>query len=527
MKKLGQILPKLVYAKKTSNKNKVNGKMKTEVCFVVTPNNWNSQHMPYYYMALSAWLEREGITNEIIDIKRKHDFLIYYDLTGKYKRYVFKRILDKLLFFRPRFVGIACFTTDYYDVMFLANEIKKVLDCIIIVGNAHATLKPDDLIYPGSPIDFVVVGEGELTLTELIKTIKSNGDVSMVSGIAYLKDGKFHFTGKRTLIEDLSVLPMFNYEKLDMDFYLKPKSDLIRRLMIRGVAIYTGRGCPYNCEFCASSTVWKMNDYSKKFVRHRPVQDVIKEIVYLKRKYDIDGFYIMDDTFTLNKNWVYEFCNELNKLNLNLIWGSETRVNLIDEDLIVAMKKAGCIQLDFGVESGSQDRLNDIKKGITVEKTREVFALCRKHGIRTFANMLINLPNETEHDIKLSEQLMDEIKADEYGFNITTPYIGTAIYEKYVNPKLTNKEYDIYNKSCEKLKERFKMAKHTLDLENILKNWNKKYGQRFYFAFRGNKKYWKHILLNKRFPYYLSLMFYETLKHMIFKVAKFLIKIEL
>jgi radical SAM superfamily enzyme YgiQ (UPF0313 family) len=357
--------------------------------------------------------------------------------------------------------------------MKLAHEIKKNKDITIIMGNVHATLMPQDFIFKNSPVDYVVIGEGELTASELIKNLESGKELSDTKGLAYLKDGKYFQTEKRALIDDLSILPRPCYEKINMDFYLTPTKSIIRNLYLSAVTLHTGRGCAYKCEFCAANTVWNQN--VGKCVRYRPIDNVIDEIEYLKNTYDIDAFYILDDTFTLHKERVYEFCAKLKSKKLDLIWGAETRVNLIDEKMVRTMKDAGCIQLDFGVESGSQKMLDKIKKGQTVEDIKNAFEICRKNGVRTFANMLANLPGESEDDLLKSEKIMDEIKATRYSVGITTPYPGTPIYQKYTDPKLSRDEYPLLLDNRLHASERFRMAAHNLDLNKILLRWSFKY----------------------------------------------------
>lgn len=148
-------------------------------------------------------------------------------------------------------------------------------------------------------------------------------------------------------------------------------------------------------------------------MRYRPVDQVIDELELLRKDYEIDSFYVLDDCFMINKERTIEFCQKMMASNVNMIWGAETRANLVrkkDEDVLRLMKKAGLVQLDFGVESGSPAMLREIKKAITVSQTREAFGLCRNKGIRTYANIMYNLPHETEDDVKMTNQLIDEIR---------------------------------------------------------------------------------------------------------------------
>ena len=198
---------------------------------------------------------------------------------------------------------------------------------------------------------------------------------------------------------------------------------------------------------------------------------------------------------------------------LNMFWGLETRVNLLTEDMIKRLKETGCIQIDFGVESGSQDSLNRMNKKIKVEETKKIFALCRQYGLRTFANIMFNTPEETEEDVKETIDLMKEIKATVYGTNLTLPLLGTKIYDDYVNPKLTTNEYvlfedeDMYRTIKDK---RFRLAKHNIDLAKL----KPKVMVRFMFFksiidLTTNKLYWKTLIYSKRRKQYLNEILYN------------------
>ncbi len=443
-----------------------------EIIFITSPNNWMVNHPPFYYMALAAWLEREGHSCEIIDEKIGMNLLLMLSERHR-KQHIFNKILSKIRILNPRYIGIGAFVTDYNIVIELAREIKQRFDIPIIVGNAHATISPQDFIFEGSPIDFAVIGEGEITLTELLDTLNAKSNTDKVNGLAFLRDGQIYFTAKRALIQDLSVLPRPAYHKINMQYYLKPRLYLIRLIPISGIAIYTGRGCPFQCEFCCSSLIWKSHD-KVKFVRTMPLDKVIEELDFLKKEYAIHGFYILDDTFAMDKERAYDFCRKLIKSDLDLIWAAETRVNLIDEEMVKLMKESGCIQLDFGVESGSQKLLDGIRKGITIAEIKRAFKICNRNGVRTFANMLLNLPGETEEDIKDDIRLIEEINPNVASFQITIPYPGTAIYEKHIWPKPAKEEYVLFSNRYVGV-ERFRMAFHNLNLQKILKDLATKY----------------------------------------------------
>lgn len=472
----------------------------TDIVFITSPDNWATNHPPFYYMSLAAWLEREGFSCEIIDEKVSwNPFLVMSE--GLRRRTILQRVMDRIKILRPRYIGLAAFTSDYNTIMEMATQIKNRFGIPIVIGNAHATIAPQDFIFQGSPIDYVVIGEGEVTLTELLRALSANAEVSGVNGIAFLKEDRIHLTPKRALIQDLKVLPLPAYHKINMDYYIRPRLYLIRYVPVEGIGIYTGRGCPFQCEFCCSSLIWKSHD-KVKFVRTIPIDQVLEELKFLKKEYDIDAFYILDDTFTLDKRRTLEFCRKLIESKLDLLWAFETRVNLIDEDMIRLAKEAGCIQIDFGVESGSQRLLDAIKKGITIEEIKRAFKICNENGVRTFATMLLNLPTETVQDIRNSEELIKEIKPTATSFQITTPYPGTAMYDKYIFPKPKKEEYGLFKNRYVEI-ERFRMAAHNLSFKKILPDLTSKYDKAQPSYFLTNRRLRKKVFRGRKIINYL------------------------
>ncbi|MCP3887729.1 MAG: B12-binding domain-containing radical SAM protein, partial [Desulfobulbaceae bacterium] len=427
------------------------------VCLVSPATRANSHIVPTALLYISAWLEKHGIEVDIIDqkIKTNNTYLSKKQVSG-----INAEIVNRLKNISPTHVGITCYTFDYRSVKELAGAIKNHMDVKIIVGGVHARLKPEDFLYELSPFDYVAIGEGEELLVELLRREKKGTDIAGIKGLAYKKEGNIIKSENESYAE-LKYMPIPSYEKIDMEFYVEPNRSVVRALPASGVHIFTTKGCPYACTFCANR---------QQKVRYRPVESVVEEIEFLKNKYSIDSFYIQDDTFCLKEERVFEFADCLEFKNLGMFWGLETRVNLLTEDMIKRLKKAGCIQIDFGVESGSQECLDRMKKKIKVEDTIKIFALCRKYGLRTFANFMFNTPDETEEDVKKTIGLMKEIKSTVYGTNLTIPLLGTKIYDDYVIPKLTTDEYALFEDEdmYRNIKEpRFKLAKHNIDLKKL------------------------------------------------------------
>lgn len=491
--------------------------MSVDICFVCSPMNLNATVPPYHYLYLGAYLEKEKITYEILD--EKCEMLLPRRVISKLSKgsgfspqvVVVNKIIEKLKEIRPKIVGLAVYTSDYNCVMDLARLIKENIGCAIVVGNAHASVCPNDFIFEGSDIDYVVRGEGEATLTELIKALKTGSPVDEIAGIAYLKNGQPVFGPTRSLLSDLSIDLTSAYKKIRMEHYIKPSAGYIRSLIVRAAGVHTGRGCPFSCKFCAANVIWATHG-PKRSVRFRPISDVINELGFLRDTYHINGFVINDDTFTVRKERVYDFCEKMKRAKIDLIWAAQSRVNQIDEDMLRAMKDAGCIQIEFGIESASPKCLEEVDKRIKVESAYKGFDICRKVGIRTFANMLINIPGETEEDIQLSEDFLRKVRPTEVGWGITTPYPGTGINEKYIKPKLSKEEYPLLFANRMLGSDRLRLCHHTLDLEVLINKLIKRhrYGLKILFvSFSFDRAYIK--TLHENVLGYFALFFKVTI----------------
>jgi len=372
-------------------------------------------------------------------------------------------ILASLKGEKPDIVGFSCFTRDYPEVMRLSGLIKEQLGCRIVVGNVHASLYPEDFIFSGSPVDFAVVGEGEITFSELLAKIGGKENPCGIAGVASLDPaGKMAVGARRPLISDLSVLPQIDYRLVPVEPYFKPANRIIRGAALRTAVVYASRGCPSACEFCAANTVWQCN--TGPSVRFRPVEDVIAEIRNLKSKYGIQGIMFGDDSFVIKRERVLQFCDELEKLDI--FWSVQGRVTQVDEEMVSAMKKSGCVMLCFGVESGSDTVLKRINKGITVEQIRRAFSICKKAGVRCLADIMCNHPGETEEDVKLTAELLREIAPAELSQAAMTPYPGTKIYEKYVKTK--PRDYYVFSNIGHEIEKHFKLCEHDIPLKKIL-----------------------------------------------------------
>lgn len=345
--------------------------------------------------------------------------------------------------FKPDIIGLSVMTFNYAKAKETIKILKeKIPDAKIVLGGIHPTTLPKETLEE-TKADFVVMGEGEETIIELCKELekqKSKQNFENIKGIAFFKNNKVQINEKRPLIHDIDTLPAPAFELIDMRNYLIPPG-FIRGLFLDRVGIiYASRGCPGKCIFCNSNAL-----FGQRY-RIKSVKKVIDEIKDLIKRYKIQGIYFGDETLTVNKNWIYEFCKEIKKLKIP--WAGATRVTLVDEQVLRTMKKAGCVQLDFGVESGSERILKILKKGTTPEFIKRAFRYCKKAKIRSMATLMVGNPTETKEDIKKTIQLMKEIKPDFGLVSIVTPFPGTELYQMAIekvgkNTKILEKAHHV------------------------------------------------------------------------------------
>jgi radical SAM superfamily enzyme YgiQ (UPF0313 family) len=416
-------------------------------------------------MTICSYLEKHGISVELIDLKVKD--LKILELESPKARELEEKIIEMLKDMRPTMVGMGTFTHEVDYTLSFAKRIKSEINTTIIVGGQHSSLAPEDFIFENSPIDYVVVGEGEETFRELTRAIldqKQGEAFHSIQSISFWEKDHIQKTLLRPLIEPLDNVPMPAYERVDMSFYTQPNPYAIRYFPLASMYVFASRGCPAHCTFCAIPSVWRYNE-TKKPIRFRSAKAVADEVELLVKKYNVDGIYFYDDDFCVWKSHVIDICKEFIERKIPFVWGAETRVDKVDEELLTWMQKAGCIQIDFGVESGSQAMLDAVNKNCKVEKIHQAFEICHKLGIRTFANMMYNLPGETQEDVRMNQELIAKIKPTTVSFGLMTPYPGSQIYDEIASGK---EDYHYFKEAEWKMPTKFVVAKHSLDLDKLV-----------------------------------------------------------
>ncbi|MDP3026549.1 MAG: radical SAM protein [Nanoarchaeota archaeon] len=321
--------------------------------------------------------------------------------------------------FMPDVVGMQVYCTTINRCYKVAAIIKKISrDIKIVLGGAQVTLEPKKTI-SNENIDFGVYGEGEIVFSNLLNAIKNKKSISKIRGVVWKSKNKVVINKPQELVKNLDSLPMparhlFPMEKYHSSANLRGK---------RTLNIITSRGCPYMCAYCAGSLIFG------KTHRYHGTERVIEELRELKEKYNADDIQFFDETFTANRQRVMELCDKIIERKLNIEWSCFTRVNLVDRELLKKMKQAGCYQIFYGLESGSQRLLNLIRKGITLEQSRKAMKMTHESGIETWVSFMIGLPSETREESEQTIKFALETDPTFVQFPITMPFPGTELYD--------------------------------------------------------------------------------------------------
>lgn len=368
---------------------------------------------------LSSYLKSKGHTVDLIILNQE----------GKK--------FDPVVFLKkeqPDVVAFSITTIDHKWSTELARKIKTELSTTLTVfGGAHPTIYPDMINEDG--VDIICRGEGEYPLAEVMENIdKGIQDHTKILNL-YVKtqDGHIFRNPLRSLISDLDNMP-----PPDRDIYYS-RYPLLRDMTTK--KFFTGRGCPYNCSYCSNHVYRKLFNGLGHYVRYRSAEKVIEEIKDVKDKYGFKYVYLAAETITTNKKWFIHFL-EIYKKEINVPFSCLSRVNELDEEIIMKMADARCFFTSFGLESGNQRIRNDLlHRDMSNEKILEVAKLLHKYNIKFLVHQIFVLPTETPEDAFDTIDMDIWMKADSTWSTIFQPVFGTDIYEYCKQNKLLSSEF--------------------------------------------------------------------------------------
>jgi anaerobic magnesium-protoporphyrin IX monomethyl ester cyclase len=373
---------------------------------------------------LAAIAEKNGHTVQLID--------------GEAEQLGIQDIITRVNDFSPDLIGLTATTPMFHIALEQAKELKAKLDVPIVAGGPHVTHFREEIFH--EYFDYFVIGQCEGTFGNFLSVIENNGDMGGVPGLLYRKNKEILFSGENPQMVDLDEIPFPARHLLKKDKY--------RVGTMKGKKIYTSimasRGCPFKCVFCSTSI------YGKK-VRRRSLQNLIAEIEHLIKGHRINHFYFLDDTLTLNRRYILELCDEIEKRGLQFTWEGGTRANLVDEELISRMAECGLIRISFGFESADLKVRDIIKKEVPIESYESANKLTNKYDIETINSVMLGLPGDTYETIEKTIKFIRNSQTIKHAtFGIAIPYPGSEMFEMALNKqhglKLETQDFSKYQR---------------------------------------------------------------------------------
>lgn len=384
--------------------------------------------LPLTYLA--AYLRKYHFPVEILDA----------NLLGYSNRMVAKQVEKR----NPTIVGLSATTANFLAAVDLAKKIKKLKNPpLTIIGGPHITAVPHE-VQKHPCLDLAVIGEGEETLLEVLTELKKKKpNFQQVKGLAFRQGKKLSLTPPHPYIKNLDRLPFPARDLLPPLSAYHPTPGMYRRLPM--AFMITSRGCPYHCVFC-SRTVFG------NFYRARSAKNVVDEMEHLVKNFGIKEIRVCDDLFNLKEKRVLEICREILRRKLDLSWGCSARANKITRRSLRAMKKAGCWEVCYGIESGNEQILKTIKKNLDLETIKKAVHLTREEGLDARGFFMFGLPGDTLATMQQTIDFSKKLGLSIANFYVTIPFPGTELarsgdrfgkidkrhFKNYLNQTTTN-----------------------------------------------------------------------------------------
>ena len=362
-------------------------------------------YIPYNLALLAAITEKAGHEAKIID--------------GELEKISLNEIIERSIKYKPDVVVLTGMTPFYNIAVECAALLKtNNVNASICVGGPHTTIMADKAF--NKEFDFGFVGDGEESWVKFLQAKEKKIGFHEVPGLMYREDGKIKKVKRAHATKDLDAYPMAAYHLLKMGEY--KIGTLKGRLPF--TSIQTFRGCPWKCIFCASDAL----DTTR--ILKRSIKSIVDEMEHVVKKYNVRHFMVIDDVLTLVRKRTVELCNEIINRNLNITFEGSTRANLLDEELVALLKKAGLIRLSFGLETVDEDMRKTMNKKVPLEAYSKSNELLNKYDIEALNSVMIGLPGETEENVWKTLNFLSKAKeVKQANFAIATPYPGTKFHE--------------------------------------------------------------------------------------------------
>ncbi|WP_303862542.1 radical SAM protein [Alkalibaculum bacchi] len=395
------------------------------------------------YSTIQDFVENDYQYNPALGLLALTEYATMFGFESYVKDFNYNEVnYDELFeFIESKGITVIGFTsyTENLNIMFKFMRMIKSYnrDIVLVVGGPHATLRPDEVI-KNRNVDYVIPNDGESTLLELLVYLEKGEEIispNNITGLIYKEDGKKIMNESRNGVTDLNLLPVINRTRVEIDRY--------RSI----VSVYTSKGCPAKCIYCSASAI------SGAKYRMRDIRNVFLEcqVIYNQVNSDTDKLYFIDDTFTVNKQRVNEFCDLHTSYEHKMAWSCESRVDVMTKELVDKIGNSNCFSIQFGVESGNQEVLDNINKDIQLEHLKKIVKHIGKYKIGVFLSLMLGHYSDTEETMQqtmdLVEEMVDVNPNVEYGISINTPFPGTYQYEhaEELGIEIMDQNYSHYN----------------------------------------------------------------------------------
>jgi anaerobic magnesium-protoporphyrin IX monomethyl ester cyclase len=363
---------------------------------------------PLGILYLNAYLKRKGIASEV------------FDTTFATKQ----SLKEYLLQARPDFVGLyvnLMTKLNILEIMKFIRSEERLKHTRIILGGPE--VKHHDEAFLRAGADFIVLGEGETTLYDLLTTVDSafSPFLDTIDGIAFINvKGEVVRTKEREKIKDIDILPMPDRKAIDLNKYFAAWKE---RHGYSTASVSTMRGCPYTCKWCSRAV------YGLSY-RRRSAKLVVEELAWMQQNYQVDGFWFVDDVFTISHKWLAAFAEELMLKGIEIRYECITRADRMNEEVVALLEQTGCFRVWIGAESGSQRVIDLMDRRVHVNQVRDMIHLSQAHGIEAGTFIMLGYPGETEQDIEETVEHLIASDPDLFTITVAYPIKGTPMYEE-------------------------------------------------------------------------------------------------
>jgi len=386
---------------------------------------WTAIWPPYSLCMGAAILEKKGIKVKLSDC--------VVEEIG------FKKLKKNIIDFKPNVIVINTSTPCIESDLKVAKIAKEVDENIVTLAiGIHVSEMPEDSFKMQPKLDLIIRNEIEATISELFDF---KVDLKDIKGISFKDSEKAHNNPQRAFIHDLDALPFPAWNHLDFKNYTLPFYG--RPFLL----LATARGCPYKCTFCMAKP------YYGKSLRYRSPKNVVDEMEFVVKNYNVKDFLMWTEGFTMNNDYAIEICKEIIKRDLKVGWACNSRVDTVNDELMSYIKKAGCWMVGYGVESGNQEILDHVKKGITIEQVKNAAKLTKKYGMEATAHCMVGFPGETKETVKETVKLVKDLDFDFAQFYCAVPMPWTEMYqEAEARGYITSRDWEKYEQNFSVMK---------------------------------------------------------------------------